>query len=169
MPSSGNFAVNGFSGAESVDQESKHATQEAALVQKDTRDKMPHNDAQFEGTAPSWDGPLTVQESQQRENADPMEGLSPKDWEELEVRYGRDMEVAIQHEQSIIDEIEWVMQMMKESTIASSKKESERAQKRLHTRIAFVQQSEETLAEKRRHYKGVVDAFQNAMALLGGV
>lgn len=57
---------------------------------------------------------------------------------------------------------------------------------RLRTRIAYVQQSEETLAEKRKHCasfsapsvmvaandpvdKGVVDAFQNAMALLGGI
>ncbi len=93
-------------------------------------------------------------------------------------------------------------QMMKESTIASSKTESERARKRyievfskivaetdlyrLRTRVAYVQQSEETLSEKRKHCasfsapstvvaanhpidKGVVDAFQNAMALLGGL
>ncbi len=92
--------------------------------------------------------------------------------------------------------------MMKESTIASSKTESERARKRyieifskivakadlcrLRTRIAYVQQSEETLSEKRKHCasfsslsivvaanhsidSGVVDAFQNAMALLGGL
>lgn len=59
-------------------------------------------------------------------------------------------------------------QMMKESTIASSKTEGERAKKRylrhsrcllscahqihrLRTRIAYVQQSEEALAEKRTH------------------
>lgn len=93
--------------------------------------------------------------------------------------------------------------MMKESTIATSKTESERARKRytqffskivakadqfyrLRTRIAYVQQSEETLSERRKHcasfsapsivvaandplVKGVVDAFQNAMALLGGI
>jgi hypothetical protein len=93
--------------------------------------------------------------------------------------------------------------MMKESTIASSRTESERAKKRyakpscsiivkpnnldrLRTRIAYVQQSEEVLGERRTHCasfsiasflreltvytdKGVVDAFQNAMLLLGGL
>ena len=44
-------------------------------------------------------------------SCDPMEDLPSKDWEELETRYDGDMEAAVQHEQSIIDEIEWVMKV----------------------------------------------------------
>lgn len=44
--------------------------------------------------------------------------------------------------------------------------EEERAGKRLRTRMAFVQQKEESLEEKRLHYVKVVKAFESALALL---
>ncbi|KAF7510755.1 hypothetical protein GJ744_006121 [Endocarpon pusillum] len=154
LPSS-NFEVNGFLGVGPQNQHSNFATQASTLVQQE-------NEVGLLGYGELAEDGLTA-------SCDPMEDLPSKDWEELETRFDGDMEAAVQHEQSIIDEIEWVMKMMKESTTASSKTESERARKRLRTRIAYVQQSEETLAEKRKHYKGVVDAFQNAMALLGGI
>lgn len=50
-----------------------------------------------------------AEETQPEEIIDPMQELPPKDWEELEMRYEREMEAVIQHEQSVMEEIEWVM------------------------------------------------------------
>lgn len=54
-------------------------------------------------------GEENSEENSEDQNADPMADLPLKDWQELETRFERDMEAAIQHEQSIMDEIEWIM------------------------------------------------------------
>jgi hypothetical protein len=110
MPSASSFYVNGFSGVGSQNQYSTLASQTSTIAQQDDRDDMIRVSAQPDkGSGTSSDRPLIVQENQQAEYADPMEELPSKDWEELEARYERDMKAAIQHEQAIMSEIEWVM------------------------------------------------------------
>jgi hypothetical protein len=110
MPSPGNFEGNGFSRIGSQNHQSTSASQASTLVPQENRRETFHTDAPVEGaSAEGWERPEVVQESRQSEDIDPMEDLPGKDWEELEMRYERDMEAATQHEQSIIDEIEWVM------------------------------------------------------------
>ncbi len=110
MPSPSEHAANGFSGAGSHNQQSAFASQASTVEQNDDEREMLRHDAQLEQKqTASWERPLTVQESRQNDNASPVDDLPLKDWQELEVRYERDMQAAIQHEQSIIDEIEWVM------------------------------------------------------------
>jgi hypothetical protein len=68
------------------------------------------NDCQLgNDTAKAWAMPLVEQDDRQITPGDPTKNLPTKDWEELQARYERDMEASIQNEQSIMDEIEWVM------------------------------------------------------------
>lgn len=96
MPST-NFEVNGFLGEESQKQRSSFATQTSTLVQQE------HEQGPFGQATSADNGTMTF--------CDPMDDLPSKDWEELETRYDGEMEAAVQHEQSIIDEIEWVMKV----------------------------------------------------------
>ena len=108
MPPPNNFEVNGFLGVRSQNSQATVASQASTLTQQDNRDGTPRNDAQTDlGPMASWGRPLIVQEN--RQHADPAEDLPLKDWHELETRYERDMAAAIHHENSILDEIEWVM------------------------------------------------------------
>ncbi len=97
MPSSTNFEVTGFLGAGSQNQQSNFATQASTLVQQE------HEEVPLGKAVLAEDGPMV--------SCDPLEELPSKDWEELETRYDGEMEAAVQHEQSIIDEIEWVMKV----------------------------------------------------------
>lgn len=97
LPSSTNFEVNGFLGVGPQNQHSNLATQASTLVQQE-------NEVGLLGYGElAEDAPMA--------SCDPMEDLTSKDWEELETRFDGDMEAAVQHEQSIIDEIEWVMKV----------------------------------------------------------
>jgi hypothetical protein len=112
MPSPGNFEVIGFSRIGSHNHQSTSVSQASTLVSQESRCETLRTGAPFEGASTeSWERPQVVQESQRIEDFDPMEDLPVKDWEGLEMRYERDMEAAIQHEQSLIDEIEWVMKV----------------------------------------------------------
>lgn len=112
MPSLSNFEVNGFSGTGSQNPQSTFQSQASVLAQQDNENETAGSGMNPEKRpAASWGRPLILQEDRQGENTDPMEDLPSKSWEELETRYERDMEAAIQHEQSIVDEIEWVMKV----------------------------------------------------------
>lgn len=110
MPSSNNSEVNGCSRAGPQNQQSTFASQASTVAQQDNRhETIPDDTGLEENPTASGEGPLNVQDS--RQNVNPMEDLLPKDWEELEMRYEREMEAAVQHEQSIMDEIEWIMKV----------------------------------------------------------
>ncbi|RMZ90652.1 hypothetical protein DV736_g2100, partial [Chaetothyriales sp. CBS 134916] len=77
---------------------------------------------------------------------DRTEPLDDMDWDDLEMQY--------RQEQFLL----WMQ--------VSREKETERAIKRLKTRVAFVQNSERQLVQKQDHFKKVLEAFQTAMSLL---
>lgn len=106
------FEVSGFSGTGSKRQHSTFALQPSTLKQQSNEDEMHDDGAQvLEGPPGSWQRPLVIQETRNDDFGNPNDGLPLKDWEGLEARYEQDMEAAIQHEQSILDEIEWVMKV----------------------------------------------------------
>ncbi|RMZ76152.1 hypothetical protein DV738_g5126, partial [Chaetothyriales sp. CBS 135597] len=77
----------------------------------------------------------------QRDRTEPLQDM---DWDELEMQY--------RQEQFLL----WMQ--------VSREKESERAIKRLKTRVAFVQNSERQLLQKQDHFQKVLEAFQAAMS-----
>jgi hypothetical protein len=106
------FETNGLSGAASQDQPSTFPSQASTLTQQDAGIGTAAGGANVEQGPAGLSGSSSMaHDNQPSEDMDPMEELPPKDWEELERRYEGEMEAAIQHEQSIIDEIEWVMQV----------------------------------------------------------
>ena len=110
MPFASNSAINGFSGSGSQKPQSTFASQASTLATQDNRDEMIRDVAQpDEGPGTSTERSLTVRDNQHEGYANPIEDLPLKDWKELEARYERDMEAAIQNEQTIMAEIEWVM------------------------------------------------------------
>jgi len=112
MHAQNNFEANGISGAAWQHQPSAFPSQTSTLAQQDTGTEIAASGANVEEEPAASSGSLSMEHGNQPcEDIDPMEDLPSKDWEELEKRYEREMEAAIQHEQSIIDEIEWVMQV----------------------------------------------------------
>ncbi|MCJ1272747.1 hypothetical protein MMC21_000534 [Puttea exsequens] len=95
------------------------------------------------------------------------EPLEKYDWDELEARYYAELEKCDEGEKAIQEDFRELIELFHRWTATGSKFEEERASKRLRTRIAFVQQSERSMEEKRLHYVKVVQAFESALALLG--
>ncbi|KAL2041560.1 hypothetical protein N7G274_005942 [Stereocaulon virgatum] len=96
------------------------------------------------------------------------DALEAYDWEHLEDRFHAEMEVCGKREEGIQEEFNELLEVFKTWAATGSTHEEQRAGKRLRTRIAFVQQREKSLEEKRTHYVKVVKAFESALALLGG-
>jgi Neuraminidase (sialidase) len=112
MFSQNGMKINGFPESGPLTQQSTFASQASTLAQQDGENETLLTSAALgNGSAASWGRPLVTQKNQQGESLDPMEDLQPKNWEELDNRYERDMEAAILQEQSILTEIEWVMKV----------------------------------------------------------
>ncbi|KIX01812.1 uncharacterized protein Z518_09539 [Rhinocladiella mackenziei CBS 650.93] len=95
--------------------------------------------------------------------------LDPLDWTDLENRYNQEIQPHIAAEQEILNELGARFEQFMLYMQVSNEYEAERAIKRLRTRIALVQNSEASLAQKQAHHARVLEAFQNAMALLGNL
>ncbi|KAK4944035.1 hypothetical protein LTR10_016556 [Elasticomyces elasticus] len=92
--------------------------------------------------------------------------LSSIDWDELETRYNNEIQPKIDAEQEIMNEFNARFQQFMLYMQVSNDHESERAVKRLRTRVALAQNAEVSLADKQAHHAKVLQAFQSAMALL---
>ncbi|KIW23311.1 uncharacterized protein PV07_11520 [Cladophialophora immunda] len=92
--------------------------------------------------------------------------LDPMDWDDLEARYKREVQPCIAAEREIMDEFNARFMQFALYMQVSNDHESDRAIKRLRTRIALAQNSEKLLAQKQAHHAKVLEAFQSAMALL---
>ena len=44
-------------------------------------------------------------------SSETLQDLLPKDWKDLEARYDEEMNAAVKHEQSIMEELDWVLQV----------------------------------------------------------
>lgn len=98
---------------------------------------------------------------------DPSVRLEEYDWAELETQFTKRMEAFKTVEEGIWEEWRGWGEIFGAWASTISVHDEERASKRLRTRIAFTQGSEESLEAKRMHYIKVVQAFEGALALLG--
>lgn len=94
--------------------------------------------------------------------------LESYDWPDLESQFARRMEAMRTVEEDIWEEWRSWGEIFGAWASTISVHDEERAGKRLRTRIAYTQGSEEGLESKRCHYIKVVQAFESALALLGG-
>ncbi|KAL8708316.1 MAG: hypothetical protein Q9220_006791 [cf. Caloplaca sp. 1 TL-2023] len=112
--------------------------------------------------------PSAVTAAAETDVIDPKATLEPYQWDELEERFVRKMEECGKREEEIEMEFrEWCL-VFQAWASTTREHEEERLHKRLRTRMAWVQNSENTLEEKRQHYIKVVQAFESALALLSG-
>ncbi|KAH0848176.1 hypothetical protein FOPE_02380 [Fonsecaea pedrosoi] len=77
--------------------------------------------------------------------------LDAIDWDELEARYNREIQPCLEAEREIMEEFNARSAQFSLYVQVSNEHESERAIKRLRTRIALAQNSEKLLAEKQAH------------------
>ena len=98
---------------------------------------------------------------------DPQVRLEEYDWAELEEQFTKRMEAFKAVEEGIWEEWKGWGELFGAWASTISVHDEERASKRLRTRIAFTQGSEEKLEQKRQHYVKVVQAFEAALALMG--
>lgn len=98
---------------------------------------------------------------------DPQVRLEEYNWAELEEQFQKRMEAFKAVEQGIWEEWKGWGELFGAWASTISVHDEERASKRLRTRIAFTQASEESLEQKRQHYIKVVQAFEAALALMG--
>ena len=98
---------------------------------------------------------------------DPQVRLEDYDWAELEEQFAKRMEAFRAVEDGIWEEWKGWGELFGAWANTIKVHDEERAAKRLRTRIAFTQGSEENLEAKRQHYIKVVQAFEAALALMG--
>ncbi|KAF2806882.1 uncharacterized protein BDZ99DRAFT_366395, partial [Mytilinidion resinicola] len=97
---------------------------------------------------------------------DPSERIEDFNWGELEDRYHEAMDKNIDVEQQLTEEWANLMNFFSIWQDASKHHEVDRSFRRLRTRMAHVQNSEENLEKTRNHYIHVVKAFESALDLL---
>ncbi|KAF2498629.1 hypothetical protein BU16DRAFT_300953 [Lophium mytilinum] len=100
------------------------------------------------------------------EPVDPAEKIEDFDWGNLEERYHDAMDKNIDVEQRLTEEWDDLMNFFSIWQEASKHHEVDRSFRRLRTRTAHVQNSEENLEKTRVHYIQVVRAFESALDLL---
>ncbi|KAL8961319.1 MAG: hypothetical protein Q9183_005322 [Haloplaca sp. 2 TL-2023] len=100
---------------------------------------------------------------------DPKQSLEPFDWDGLEERFLEKMAECQKREEELGEEFKEWCQVFQAWASTTRQHEEERLHKRLKTRTVWVQNSEQNLEEKRQHYIKVVQAFESALALLGGL
>ncbi|KAL9020618.1 MAG: hypothetical protein Q9185_002204 [Variospora sp. 1 TL-2023] len=158
-------------GGDSTSQHDDHSdTQQSA----DDAQPTPPNATTVDDSTNGTPGPQVLPSSGQETAAteetviDPKEPLEPYGWDDLEARFLKKMEECQVSEGEIEKEFrEWI-EVFQAWASTTREHEEERAHKRLRTRMAWVQNSEQSLEEKRLHYIKVVQAFESALALLTG-
>ncbi|KAL2108970.1 hypothetical protein VUR80DRAFT_3127 [Thermomyces stellatus] len=92
--------------------------------------------------------------------------LSPFDWEDFQDRYEKALADADKEERAVLKEFDRLSKYFNVWASSASAHDNERAVKRLQTRQRYVSLSEESMAQKQKHYDEVMKAFQSALALL---
>lgn len=88
------------------------------------------------------------------------------DWSQLESVYIQMMEQHEKSEEELRNHITRLLQILTSWSQTTVVHDESRAVKRFRTQMHHVQNSEESLEKKRRHYMDVVNAFERALALL---
>ncbi|KAL4912183.1 hypothetical protein BDW62DRAFT_195195 [Aspergillus aurantiobrunneus] len=94
------------------------------------------------------------------------ESVKDYDWSQLESNYLKMMEQHEKFEEELRDNISKLLQIFTAWSQTTVEHDEIRALKRFRTQMHHVQNSEESLEKKRKHYIDVVKAFENALALL---
>ncbi|PLN75516.1 hypothetical protein BDW42DRAFT_37510 [Aspergillus taichungensis] len=97
-----------------------------------------------------------------------LEDLKNYDWEQLQERYLDLMEKHGETEEQLQAQISNLLEIFAGWSRVTVVRDETRAFKRFKTQLEHVQNSEDTLEQKRKHYVAVVEAFENALALLNG-
>ncbi|OJI97732.1 hypothetical protein ASPVEDRAFT_79425 [Aspergillus versicolor CBS 583.65] len=88
------------------------------------------------------------------------------DWSQLESSYIRMMDQHEKSDEELRDRITKLLQVFTAWSQTTVEHDETRALKRFRTQMHHVQNSEETLEKKRKHYMDVIKAFESALALL---
>ncbi|KAB2106292.1 hypothetical protein AG0111_0g4996 [Alternaria gaisen] len=105
-------------------------------------------------------------EQTEDEDSDPAGRIEDFDWEDLHVRYHEAMNGCHNEESELMQEWESLMAYFRIWANSGLEHETGRTYSRLRTRMAYVQNAEEELEQKRNHYISVVKAFESALNLL---
>ncbi|KAI9785825.1 MAG: hypothetical protein M1816_008217 [Peltula sp. TS41687] len=100
---------------------------------------------------------------------DPRQGIETFNWPDLEARYKAAMTEQDEIQSGLQEEFRKRINFFNIWAQSAVVHENERTQKRLRTRMHYVQRAERNLVEKREHYLKVVKAFETALALLSGL
>lgn len=112
-------------------------------------------------------GKAVVEQSVVLENESELqESIMDCDWSQLESTYIRMMDRHERSEEELRDHITKLLQVFTAWSQTTVEHDETRALKRFRTQMHHVQNSEETLEKKRKHYMDVVKAFESALALL---
>ncbi|KAF2705253.1 hypothetical protein K504DRAFT_388632 [Pleomassaria siparia CBS 279.74] len=134
----------------STDTERPPSTQ---LVNRDANDK-PTSEA------------MELDQEQDDADSDPAEEIADFDWDDLRNRYHAKIKECETNEDELMQEFESLMNYFKIWAGSGHAHETGRTFARLNTRMAYVQNSEAMLEQRRIHYVNVVKAFESAMELL---
>ncbi|KAL4784286.1 hypothetical protein BJX76DRAFT_357246 [Aspergillus varians] len=94
------------------------------------------------------------------------ESIKDYDWSQLESYYIQSMERHENSEEELRNHITKLLQVFTAWSQTTVEHDETRALKRFRTQMYHVQNSEESLEKKRKHYSDVVKAFESALALL---
>ncbi|KAL4940500.1 hypothetical protein BDV06DRAFT_196436 [Aspergillus oleicola] len=94
------------------------------------------------------------------------ESIKDHDWSQLESNYIQMMDQHQKSEEEFRDHITRLLEVFTAWSQTAAKHDETRALKRFKTQMHHVQNSEESLEKKRKHYMDVVQAFESALALL---
>ncbi|KAH7319317.1 hypothetical protein BKA65DRAFT_541437 [Rhexocercosporidium sp. MPI-PUGE-AT-0058] len=105
-------------------------------------------------------------DSDEEEEGDEQSDLTGFEWSDFEHRYTEALKMKFEEECEIIEEFDkWAASFITWAQ-AGAEHDNGRMSKRLRTRIEFTQQQENSLEDKKKHYLGVLAAFQTAMDML---
>ncbi|PGH18503.1 hypothetical protein AJ80_04473 [Polytolypa hystricis UAMH7299] len=94
--------------------------------------------------------------------------LRSSPWEQLQERFVEEMEERSQVEMALQKDTSDLLDLFMVWSQTTIFRDEDRAYKRFKTRMAYTQNSESVLEEKKKHYTNVVKAFESALALLRG-
>lgn len=114
----------------------------------------------------SQPGPQSTPNKKPEENGADRD-LEEFDWDGFHDRYYRELSDIIEDDNAVIAEFDRFSEAFAIWARSSTAGDTTRAGKRLKTRERYIELAEESLEEKKEHYVHVVEAFKNALKLLG--
>ncbi|KAI5273339.1 hypothetical protein E4T47_03413 [Aureobasidium subglaciale] len=105
--------------------------------------------------------------SEEEDNIDPRDELSPFDWQALNSEYLETMAQCKMNEDKHLEEFASLSRFFGVWAGTISGHEQERSHTRLRTQSTLAKYHEGELEKRRKHYVNVVEAFRSALHMLG--